>query len=176
MDLLMSPDKILARYSSDNTTLRELIQNADDANATSVKIHYLTLSEFRVPLENLCSTPCVRLNVTNNGIPFRNEDWKRLKRIAEGNPDEGKIGAFGVGFYSVFSISEDPFVSSGDQCMAFFWQNDQLFVRTRTLLQEDPTTTFMLNMRNPTEVPNLVCLAFRNSNRSLNSVNFSRQV
>lgn len=32
---------------------------------------------------------------------------------AEGNPDEEKIGAFGVGFYSLFSVTEEPFVTSG---------------------------------------------------------------
>jgi HSP90 family molecular chaperone len=154
----------LARYSSDNTTLRELLQNADDANATSVKIQYLTLSGRRIPPEELGATPCRRLQVSNNGVPFRDEDWKRLKRIAEGNPDEEKIGAFGVGFYSVFSICENPFVSSGNQCMAFFWERDQLFVRRRALPKDDKMTTFMLNMRSPTEIPNLVCLRFRKSN------------
>ena len=79
---------------------------------------------------------------------FRDEDWSRLKKIgghhnlfalnahihipaAEGNPDEEKIGAFGVGaylgkiiqftvilksitgFYSLFSVTEEPFVTSG---------------------------------------------------------------
>lgn len=44
--------------------------------------------------------------VKNDGQAFREEDWQRLKRIAEGNPDETKIGAFGVGFYSVFSDCE----------------------------------------------------------------------
>jgi HSP90 family molecular chaperone len=154
----------LARYSSDNTTLRELLQNADDANATSVKIQYLTLSSSQIPLERLGSTLCRRLQVSNNGAPFRDEDWMRLKRIAEGNPDEEKIGAFGVGFYSVFSVCDDPFVSSGNQCMAFFWEKDQLFVRRRALPNEDQTTTFMLNMRSPTEVPNLVCLSLSKSN------------
>ena len=32
---------------------------------------------------------------------------------AEGNPDEEKIGAFGVGFYSLFSVTEEPFITSG---------------------------------------------------------------
>ena len=86
----------------------------------------------------------------NNGIVFRDEDWNRLKKIgsfnffvvvsfpvdfypAEGNPDEEKIGAFGVGaftsyslhflavlasnpgFYSLFSVTEEPFVTSGGE-------------------------------------------------------------
>ena len=33
-----------------------------------------------------------RLLVKNDGLAFREEDWQRLKRIAEGNPDEQKIG------------------------------------------------------------------------------------
>jgi hypothetical protein len=33
--------------------------------------------------------------VRNDGQVFREEDWARLKKIAEGNPDENKIGAFG---------------------------------------------------------------------------------
>jgi len=35
--------------------------------------------------------------VENDGIPFRDQDWSRLRKIAEGNPDDDKIGAFGVG-------------------------------------------------------------------------------
>lgn len=59
--------------------------------------------------------------VTNNGQPFSGNDWSRLKRIAEGNPDETKIGAFGVGFYSVFAECEEPLVKSGNEAMAFYW-------------------------------------------------------
>jgi hypothetical protein len=117
----------------------------------------MTLTSSTVPLDALASTPCRRLIVSNNGTPFRLEDWTRLKRIAEGNPDAEKIGAFGVGFYSVFSICDDPFVSSGKECMAFYWNDrDQLFVRRRELDKEEEMTTFMLNMRTPTEIPNLV--------------------
>lgn len=50
-------------------------------------------------LQRLVKAKVARLLVKNNGMPFREEDWQRLKRIAEGNPDETKIGAFGVGFY-----------------------------------------------------------------------------
>ncbi|CAD6935683.1 unnamed protein product [Tilletia controversa] len=65
----------------------------------------------------------------NDGMPFRTEDWARLRRIAEGNPDPERIGAFGVGYYSVFSICENPMVSSGGEIMGFFWDNDSLFTR-----------------------------------------------
>ncbi|KAE8214368.1 hypothetical protein CF327_g2231 [Tilletia walkeri] len=65
----------------------------------------------------------------NDGMPFRTEDWARLRRIAEGNPDPERIGAFGVGYYSVFSICENPMVQSGGEIMGFFWDNDSLFTR-----------------------------------------------
>lgn len=42
---------------------------------------------------------------------------------ADGNPDEEKIGAFGVGFYSLFSITEEPFVTSGARWMGFHWKD-----------------------------------------------------
>jgi len=52
----------------------------------------------------------ISIEYKNNGDVFQEEDWKRLRNIAEGNPDEQKIGFFGVGFYSLFSITEEPFV------------------------------------------------------------------
>lgn len=88
--------------------LRELVQNAADANATSVEIRYETVlpeNEFNYyesegdKLQRLVKSKVRRLLVKNDGQAFREEDWQRLKRIAEGNPDETKIGAFGVGFY-----------------------------------------------------------------------------
>lgn len=100
-------DKVLARYSGEWTTLRELLQNAADAQATTVKIKFETLPSASVALGNttnpsdilkhtLLNTTLRRLVVTNNGAPFGVNDWARLKRIAEGNPDETKIGAFGM--------------------------------------------------------------------------------
>lgn len=99
--------------------------------------------------------------VSNNGETFVETDWQRLKRIAEGNPDETKIGAFGVGFYSVFADCESPFVSSGNQNMAFYWKKDSLFTR-RGKLPEDQAakdTTFLLDYRSSnTPVPQLLSL------------------
>lgn len=166
-------DKVLARYSGEWTVLRELLQNAADASATEVTIKFETIPSATVPLPSDASPSSLlqhtlqhhtlkRLVVTNNGIPFSENDWNRLKRIAEGNPDETKIGAFGVGFYSTFSDCENPFVSSGREAMAFFWKNNSLFTR-RLQLPESETTTdtnFVLDYRDSTSpVPPLLPLA-----------------
>ncbi|KAG9807052.1 hypothetical protein KCU63_g22617, partial [Aureobasidium melanogenum] len=143
-------DKVLARYSGEWTTLRELIQNAADAQATKVTIKFETLPSPNVPVPPasdpsaqlkhvLTNHTLQRLLVSNNGQSFAETDWQRLKRIAEGNPDETKIGAFGVGFYSVFADCENPFVSSGDQTMAFYWKGNSLFTRRGKLPKEQAT-------------------------------------
>ncbi|KAI0546318.1 hypothetical protein F4679DRAFT_587662 [Xylaria curta] len=163
-------DKVLARYSGEWTTLRELIQNAADAQATTVKIKWETLPSTQVPLPPVADRSEIlkhiitnhtlrRLVVQNNGQPFTKTDWGRLKRIAEGNPDETKIGAFGVGFYSVFADCEEPFISSGSEAMAFYWKGNALFTRKLQLseAQRSPDTAFVLDYRNTTTtLPNLL--------------------
>jgi hypothetical protein len=166
-------DKVLARYSGEWTTLRELLQNAADAQATTVTIKFETLPSAQVPLSNATNQSEVlkhvllnhtlrRLLVTNNGQPFGVNDWSRLKRIAEGNPDETKIGAFGVGFYSVFADCEEPFVSSGNEAMAFYWKENSLFTRRLQLPagEGNPNTSFVLDYRNTTTpMPNLLSIS-----------------
>ena len=90
-----------------------------------------------------------RLVVSNNGSPFNSLDWNRLKNIAEGNPDETKIGAFGVGFYSVFSDCDQPFVISGNETMAFYWKGNALFTKKGRIPQRQPgsDTAFVLDYR-----------------------------
>jgi len=163
-------DKVLARYSGEWTTLRELIQNAADAQATTVKIKWETLPSTQVPLPStnnrsellkhvIAHHTLRRLIVDNNGQPFTSTDWGRLKRIAEGNPDETKIGAFGVGFYSVFADCEEPLVSSGKEAMAFYWKGNALFTRKLQIpsAEASPNTTFFLEYRNnTTPLPNLL--------------------
>ncbi|CAG8587187.1 9394_t:CDS:10, partial [Dentiscutata erythropus] len=139
-------DKMLSRYSTKFAVFRELLQNSDDATSSSVEIVF----------EGTKRENYSRLLFKNNGMNFRKQDWDRLKKIAEGNPDEQKIGAFGVGFYSVFSVCEEPFVSSGNLGMAFYWQGDQLYVRHGPIDNSDSTwTTFLMEMRNPLKLPNL---------------------
>ena len=94
-----------------------MIQNAADASATKVTVKFETIPSTTVPLPQPADPTTMikhvithhtikRLLISNNGHPFTEKDWGRLKRIADGNPDETKIGAFGVGFYSVFDDCE----------------------------------------------------------------------
>lgn len=166
-------DKVLARYSGEWTTLRELIQNAADAQATTVTIAWETLPSTKMPfpstadrseqLKHVISNHTLRrLVVQNDGQPFTKTDWGRLKRIAEGNPDETKIGAFGVGFYSVFADCEEPFVSSGNEAMAFYWKGNSLFTRKSQLPSDQCSrhTAFVLDYRNTTTpLPNLLSVS-----------------
>lgn len=166
-------DKVLARYSGEWTTLRELIQNAADAQAKTVSVKWETLPSTQVPLPStpdrsdilkhtLSNHTLRRLVVQNDGQPFTRTDWGRLKRIAEGNPDETKIGAFGVGFYSVFADCEEPFVSSGNEAMAFYWKGNALFTKKSQIPQDQatPHTTFVLDYRNTTTpLPNLLSVS-----------------
>jgi hypothetical protein len=166
-------DKVLARYSGEWTVLRELLQNAADATATRVTIKFDTIPSSTIPVpqdatpsnllkHTISNHTLKRLVISNNGQAFNDNDWSRLKRIAEGNPDETKIGAFGVGFYSVFAECEEPFVSSGREAMAFYWKGNSLFTRRLQLSanDSDPDTSFVLDYRNTTSpVPALLPLA-----------------
>ncbi|KAF8833690.1 hypothetical protein BDN67DRAFT_985857 [Paxillus ammoniavirescens] len=151
-------EKVLARYPEEFTVFRELVQNADDAGARNVQIEFNT-KDYTRPIphsgdsDKSTSSRKIDLNgvkvskwvVSNDGDKLKQEDWDRLANIGDwprrigvigliilsavGNPDEQKIGAFGVGFFSVFSVTERPVISSGDRCMKMFYNKDKLMVQ-----------------------------------------------
>lgn len=65
----------------------------------------------------------------------------------------------------MFADCEEPFVSSGDQAMAFYWKGNSLFTRRAKMDTHDPYTTFLLDYREPTELPDLrrLCKFFTTS-------------
>jgi hypothetical protein len=76
---------MLISYSAEHTIYREVLQNANDENAMAVEIIF----EETVVAEQAPTVNSVILR--NNGRPFDKNDWNRLKKIAEGNPDEQKV-------------------------------------------------------------------------------------
>lgn len=155
-------DKILARYASAGAVYRELLQNSNDAEADSAEIYFTTTSpSFDGSLSSSSSSGIVTQVVyRNNGLPFRTQDWSRLKKIAEGNPDVSKVGAFGVGAYTMFSICEEPLVLSGKEALAFVWKGDALYTKTAPNHQTDQEaskwTSFILPSRDPYPLPDMV--------------------
>ncbi|KAI6097053.1 hypothetical protein F5141DRAFT_481577 [Pisolithus sp. B1] len=163
-------DKVLARYSGEFSVFRELLQNSDDAGCDAAEIYFETAAFLgQNPeaaadagphvLSDLKTTSVVQWTFKNHGQPFTKEDWHRLPKIALGNPDPQKVGAFGVGFYSLFSITENPYVSSGGKEMEFSWDDNQLCYRFGELPgtgTRDLWTTFKMRLREPAPMPLLL--------------------
>lgn len=142
-------DKILARYATAGAVYRELIQNSNDADATIAEIRFSSIVKAGVKHVN-------QVVYRNNGMFFRPQDWDRLRKIAEGNPDVSKVGAFGVGAYTMFSICEEPMVISGDKALAFVWRGDALWTKSAPVPHDNgPWTTFVLPSRDLYPVPDL---------------------
>ncbi|PKY51971.1 hypothetical protein RhiirA4_325988, partial [Rhizophagus irregularis] len=141
-------DKILARYPTEFVVYRELIQNSDDAESSEVKIIFET-EDSKEKIKKII--------FKNNGKSFNHQDWERIKTIALGNSDGQKIGAFGVGFYSVFSVCDEPLIVSNGQGMQFFWNDDQLRIRYGEISDnKDPNwTNFELDLIKPEKFPDV---------------------
>uniref|UniRef100_A0ACB8FGQ0 Uncharacterized protein n=1 Tax=Sphaerodactylus townsendi TaxID=933632 RepID=A0ACB8FGQ0_9SAUR len=109
---------ILRRYPEGGQILKELIQNAEDAGATEVRFLY---DETQYGTESLWSKDMAQyqgpaLYVYNNAV-FTPEDWHGIQEIARSRKkdDPLKVGRFGIGFNSVYHITDVPSIFSGDQ-------------------------------------------------------------
>ena len=109
---------ILKDYKDGLTIIKELLQNADDAGATEMNIchdkrhHTDKRRGLFFPGMTECHGPAL---VVNNNAMFTEEDFVNITKLA-GATKEGKslkIGKFGIGFCSVYHITDVPsFVSS----------------------------------------------------------------
>lgn len=93
---------LLANLYSDRTHfIYELLQNAEDAEATWVN--------FKLYKD--------RLEVTHNGKLFDEADVNGICGLVEGTKREDltKIGKFGIGFKSVYAYTNSPKIYSGDE-------------------------------------------------------------
>ena len=108
---------ILKDYKDGLTIIKELLQNADDAGATEMNIcydtrqHAVTRDALFFPGMAECHGPAL---LVHNDAKFTQDDFKNITRLA-GATKEGKrlkIGKFGIGFCSVYHITDVPsFVS-----------------------------------------------------------------
>ncbi|KAG9310168.1 hypothetical protein JVU11DRAFT_9790 [Chiua virens] len=153
---------ILTRYPGEFGVLRELIQNADDAEANKVEVHFQTGdSEKSQPIDwfDLSRVGVCKWIVINDGIAFTDGDWGRLRKIADGNKNATKVGAFGVGFYSVFSKTDKPLVKSSDKSLQFVRGEDGRLRNQFVNCSAISGTSIELELRTKEALPKLDNLA-----------------
>ena len=106
---------ILTEYKDGLTIIKELLQNADDAGATELNILYdarqHNTQKLFFPGMGNSHGPAL---VIHNNSKFTDEDFLNITKLAGATKKEKprKIGKFGVGFCSVYHITDVPsFVS-----------------------------------------------------------------
>ena len=115
--------RILDSYPSDETILKELLQNADDAGATEIHFVYDPRSHNGKKLlgDGMKALQGPALCVFNNKS-FTDEDIRGIQNLGEGSKadDMGKIGRYGVGFNAVYQLTDCPsFISKGERLCMF---------------------------------------------------------
>ncbi|XP_067020991.1 sacsin-like [Acropora muricata] len=111
--LIQQLRKILDEYPDDGQILKELIQNAEDAGATKVKFLHDKNSYGTAQLyddcEELSECQGPALYAHNNAL-FTVQDWKGIRLVCDSIKveDPMKVGRFGLGFKSVFHMTDLP--------------------------------------------------------------------
>ncbi|RMX40564.1 hypothetical protein pdam_00016575, partial [Pocillopora damicornis] len=127
---------ILERYPDGGQILKEIIQNADDAGAT--KVSFLLDSRQGFYGGNSLVAPSLSqfqgpaLYAQNNAL-FEESDWENLQKLMDSNKknDPLKVGRFGIGFNSVYHLTDLPSIVSGD-CIVFLDPHEIHFGRGET--------------------------------------------
>lgn len=113
---------ILDMYPDGNPIFSELIQNADDAGATVVRI---MIDENTYKSESLMDPSVSALQgpalLFYNDATFSESDFRSLARIGQGSKLEklSTTGRFGLGFNSVYHLTDTPSFVSGEHLVVF---------------------------------------------------------
>lgn len=103
--------KLAAGLYDDRTHfIFELLQNAEDALGRR--------SEWRGSRKVAFTLNPTRLTLSHFGKPFDEADVRSVCDIAESTKNESSIGRFGLGFKSVYSVTDLPEIHSGDEDFA----------------------------------------------------------
>ena len=114
-------NRILREYK-DTSVIQELLQNADDAGATEVAVYYDTREhdDNNLFFPGMANSYGPALLFYNNA-EFTEEDFENITKIAGETKINKplKIGKFGVGFCSVYHITDVPSFVSGENFIVF---------------------------------------------------------
>lgn len=121
---------ILRRYPEGGQILKELIQNADDAKATDVVFIH---DERSYGTESLCTDQLGEYQgpalYAYNNAAFHEEDWEGIQKAGRSvkRDDPNRVGRFGIGFNSVFHITDLPGIFSSEH-LAFMDPQEEIYV------------------------------------------------
>ncbi|KAK7087749.1 sacsin-like [Littorina saxatilis] len=116
---------VLDLYPDDGQILKELIQNAEDAGATEVKVLTDTRT-FHQDLDKktLKNHPHLKFlkgpaMCVYNDAEFTKDDWEGIRMLHTSikEKDPLKVGRFGLGFKSVFHLTDRLVIMSGEYIM-----------------------------------------------------------
>ena len=120
--LLQRLKNILKDYKDGLTIIKELLQNADDAEATELNIIYDSRNHesdlLLFPGMAKAHGPAL---IIHNDRTFAKEDFENITKLAGATKRDKplKIGKFGVGFCSVYHITDVPSFVSGEWLYIF---------------------------------------------------------
>lgn len=135
-------DRLQKAFSRRGHFIMEFTQNADDAEARQLVIE---LSNDKI-------------RILNDGQPFTSKDVESICKVGRSSKViEDYIGYLGVGFKSVFLISENPQIYSTPYCFEFKknhwlspeklpWQVMPIWIEKT--LEKEWNTTFVIPLRN----------------------------
>ncbi|RGB37961.1 hypothetical protein C1646_693362, partial [Rhizophagus diaphanus] len=110
--------KILEEYPDGSQILREILQNSDDAQSTE-QIFILDFNEY--PSNKLFRPQLDRYQgpalISKNTAIFEEDDFKSLLNLADSKKLKkfDKIGAMGIGFNSIYHITDSPSFITGSK-------------------------------------------------------------
>ncbi|XP_070555367.1 sacsin-like [Ptychodera flava] len=120
--LLKFLKNILDKYPEGGQIIKELVQNADDAGATEVKFLLDTRQHGIETLltPSLADFQGASLYCYNNEV-FTEDDWMGIQNVQQSvkEKDPLKVGRFGLGFVSVYHLTDMPSLMSSNK-IAFF--------------------------------------------------------
>lgn len=109
---------ILNAYPSEKEMLKELLQNADDAKATEI---YFVFDPRTHPTDRIFDDKWIPMQgpalCVYNNQPFTEDDIRGIQNLGRGTKEAnpGKTGQYGIGFNSVYHITDCPsFISNND--------------------------------------------------------------
>lgn len=113
---------ILNEYDEESDIFKELIQNAEDAGAqqcaflVDFRAHKYGPEELIDPDMSLCQGPCLW---AFNNETFKEDDWANILRVGSASKENKleKIGKFGLGFNTVYHVTDIPSVLSGNSLL-----------------------------------------------------------